>query len=111
MADQMKLKKIPVREPKKDEKFMVEDDKPSIFPPSFDADNKQMPEIQDWDVDGTYRLVIDVEMKSKRSDKRGSHAGFNIVAYKHIPKKKIENMTDEEFGKEQSRALSEAARS
>jgi len=104
----IKLKKIPVSEPSKDEKkFMDEmEGHPSSRLPSFDVDDKQMPEIKNWEQGESYILIVKVNMRMKRSDKRGTNADLDIVSYKSIVKKKIDDMTDEEFGKEQSKRLS-----
>ncbi|MCK5211695.1 hypothetical protein KAJ89_03265 [Candidatus Parcubacteria bacterium] len=107
-VNKLKLKTIPVSKPSKREESMMDEKSPSIYPPSFRLDDKQVPEIKGWDVEGKYRLVIDVEMKSKRSDKKGSHGDFDIVAYKPIVKKSINEMSDKEFGEEQGKQLADA---
>ena len=104
--NKLKLKAIPVSKPSKKEGLMTEEKKPSIWPPSFGLDDKQIPEIKNWEVDGKYRLIIDIKMKSLRSDKEGMSGGFDIVAYKVIAKKSIDEMTDKEFSVYQGEVLS-----
>ncbi len=82
------------------------EDSPSIFPPSFRIDEKQMPEIKKWDVGEKYRLVIDIEMKSKNETQLDKINGaFDLVAYKYIPKKGVLEMNDKEFEEEEGKQL------
>ena len=100
------LKKIPVKKlPKRSLPFT---DEPPFFLPSFGVSAKQMPEIKDWDVGKKYRIVIEVEQKSKEERNDHVHASFDIVAYKHLRKKSIDEMTDKEFGIHQGKVLSKA---
>ncbi len=100
------LKKIRVSE--------SNDDQPISGPPlpQFFADDSQIPEIKDWEVGGRYKLVIEVEQRSKSKvhtsvgDKDTIDGRFDIVAYKHLPEKDIKDMTDEEFGEYEGKALS-----
>lgn len=73
--------------------------------PSFYIDAAQMPEIKHWEVGGKYRLVIDVEQKSKNEREDSTDASFDILAYRHLPKKSIDDMTDQEFGEYQGESL------
>lgn len=104
MADH-KLKKIPVS------KAGEYSDSPAIhphpYPPTFSVGEKQMPEIADWEQGEKYRLIVEVHM-SEKSGEEGDpvHGRFEIVAYKHLKEKTIEEMTDEEFGEHKDEALS-----
>ena len=80
------------------------------YVPSFSVDAEQMPEIKSWKVGGKYRIMIEVEQKSKNEREESVDASFDILAYKHLPDKKIEDMTDEEFGQHQSEALDKASK-
>ena len=73
--------------------------------PSFYIDAEQMPEIKDWEVGKKYRLVVEVEQKRKEESENSTSANLEIVAYKYLPKKSINDMTDEEFGEYQSESL------
>jgi len=73
--------------------------------PSFYMSAEQMPEIKDWEVGKKYQLIIEVEQISKNEHENSVHASFEIVAYKHIPKKSIDEMTDEEFGEYQNQSV------
>lgn len=106
MSLKIKLKKIKVKQMPKEMRAGVESE--AIFPPSFRIDEKQMPEIKKWDVGEKYRLVIDIEMKSKNETELDKiHGGFDLVAYKHIPKKHVLDMNEEEFEEEEGKRLSE----
>ena len=107
MADHdIKLKKIPV-----DTKGLGEDIfEEALFPPSFHVYERQMPEIEAWEVGEIYRLVIDVEQISKNSRKKGdkvvgTDASFEIRKYKWIKEKALEEMTDKEFSDKQGGLL------
>jgi len=76
------------------------------YPPSFSVDAEQMPEIKNWEVGAKYRLVIEVEQTSKNENEHMVTGGFNIVAYKHLPTKSIDDMTDKEFAEYQDESLS-----
>lgn len=106
------LKKIPVAKTKP--KYMLEESKLPYYLPSFGLSSKQMPEIADWDVGKNYKLVIEVNMRSKneneREGKTDSSGSLEIVAYKVIGKmKSIDDMSDKEFGAYQGAALSESS--
>lgn len=77
---------------------------PSPFPPHFEVDEKQMPEIKDWAVGEKYRFIIEAEQKSMHEDEDKVRAGFDIVAYKYLDPS--EEMTDEEIEEVQGEALS-----
>lgn len=58
----------------------------SMFP-HLCVDNKQMSEINSWEVGKTYKLTVEVKMTSYEQEidiKKGesSHADFDIVSYK-----------------------------
>ena len=65
--------------------------------PTFYIDANQMPEIKDWEVGKKYRLVVEVEQKSRNEREDMIDGSFEIVAYKHLADKKMENMDDKEF--------------
>lgn len=78
---------------------------PESMGPMFYVDDMMMPEVADWEVGKKYRMVVEVEQKSKNEDDHGVHGGFEIVAYKHLKDKSLEEMSDKEFGEYQSQAL------
>ena len=102
-----KLKKIKVTK-------RSEYDSPTIQPPaylpSFRVGDKQMPEIRKWTVGEKYRLVIEVlqtsqEMSVDDNGISNVSAGFDIVAYKYLKAKTIDEMNDEEFEEYQGESL------
>ena len=101
-----KLKKIPVRKPEHRE--MAIPDMPSMFPPSFYVDHKQMPEIKKWKVGEKYQMIVEVEQTNKSESKDGrATASFDIVAYAPMKaKKEYSEMTDAEFEEEEAKGLS-----
>lgn len=113
MADT--LKKIPIAPKPKDKKgcdlpSFRESDGLSCFYPSFSINDKQMPEVDAWEVEGRYRLVLDVVMTSKGSQRHSAtRGGFDIVGYKILATKPPEEMTDKEFGEYQGKVLEKAA--
>ena len=104
---QIKLKKIKVSAGVEGER-----DFPTSFPPSFHVDSNQMPEVEDWEVGKKYRLIIEVEQKSKHQNDSDVITGdFDIVAYKNISKKTLKDvseMTDKEFEEFEGEELSKA---
>ncbi|MBI4136852.1 hypothetical protein HY469_02205 [Candidatus Roizmanbacteria bacterium] len=74
--------------------------------PSFHADETIIPEIKNWKVGGKYELVIEVEQKMQSEVTINGvskiEGRFDIVAYKFLPKKSIEEMTDIEFSEYQN---------
>lgn len=67
--------------------------------PCFHVDENQIKEIKNWEVGETYQMVVDVVMTSKREEQNSLvTAELDVVAYKYLPRKKIEEMTDAEFG-------------
>lgn len=107
----LNLKKIPVAKEKP--KFLIEDQKLPYFLPSVHLSSKQMPEIRNWEVGKNYKLVIEVNMRSKNEDERdgktNASGSLEIVGYKVLGKAKdIDEMSDKEFGEYQGKALSEA---
>lgn len=108
MPHTLKLKKIPVSE--KSSHHGIEE-MVSVYPPSFHITDKQMQEIKDWEVGGKYRLVIEIEQtyKSESVKDDGSVAiggDFNIIKYKYLPEKTIDEMNDKEFGEYQGKEFS-----
>ena len=77
----------------------------NLYTPSFSIDAKQMSEIKDWEVGATYRLMIDVKMTRYEENKQSTSASMDIVGYKYIPKKSIDEMTDKEFETYQGESL------
>ena len=97
----IKLKKI-----KTSESHSLDMPKPYHSAPSFYVSASQMPEIKDWEVGKKYRLMIEVEQKSKNeSEDSGVDASFEILAYKHLKEKSINEMDDHEFGEYQSNEM------
>ena len=85
----IKLKKITKSEKPKAE---FKDVAPMDFPTLY-VDDGQIPEIVDWDVNETYRVVVELKQKSKSSMSVGGgaervDARFDIVAYKVITEKR-----------------------
>ena len=101
MPYDLKLKKIPVKEHKD-----MDMPKMAMYPPSFHIDSKQMPEIKKWEVGGKYYLMVEVEQKSLNENEDSMSASFDIIAYKHMPEKSYDEMSDEEMEMEQAKALS-----
>lgn len=97
---ELRLKKIKVPEVIGHDMAM-----PSMMPPSFHVDGKQMSELKNWEVGKKYRLVIEVEQKSKNEYEDNVSAGFDIIAYKHLTEKSYDEMTDKEMEIEQGKAL------
>ena len=102
----LKLKKIPVTNRKDFDSPAIQ---PSVSPPSFWVGDKQMKEVANWEQGETYRLVVDVKMRSKNETEDGVEGGFDIVAYKHLKEKTIDEMSDEEFGEYQGEVLDKAS--
>ena len=73
--------------------------------PSFYVNAEQMPEIESWEVGKKYKLVIEVEQKSKNEREDSIDASFDILAYKHLKEKTIDEMSDKEFEEEKGKAL------
>ena len=79
--------------------------------PVIYVDDVQIPEIKDWDVNRTYKMVVELKQTSKSTMTVGKgeervDARFDIVAYKYLPKKEMKDMDSEEFGKYQGEVLS-----
>lgn len=90
---------------------MMDDSKLPHHYPSFSVHEKQMPEIDDWDTEQTYRMIVDVVMTGKSARKGNPTRGdFEIVAYKVLKRKTINDMSDEEFGAYQGKALAAASK-
>lgn len=97
------LKKIPVSDGGDD---VMCNPCASMYPPSFHAEEKQIPEIRKWKVGEKYVMIIEVEQKSMNEDQKDRlSASFDIVAYKCLPKKSIDKMTDKEFGEYQGKSM------
>jgi hypothetical protein len=95
----MKLKKI---QTKRSYPKQVESSMPG---PCVYISSDQMPEMKDWEVGETYQLVIEVVQKSKTETENSASGEFELVAYNYMPKKEMEDMTDEEFGELQSEIM------
>lgn len=102
MPHNYKLKKIKVSNPHGM-------DMPSVgkhySAPNFYVDAEQMPEIKNWEVGKEYYLVVKVEQKSKNEREDSVDASFDIISYKHLKEKTIDEMSDREFGEHQSHKL------
>ena len=94
----LKLKKIKM--PDMSDKMAM----PSVMP-MFHVDDMQMPEIKDWEVGASYKVVMEVKMKDMSQTDESVHAGFEILAYKHLKEKTMDEMSDHEFGEYQSKEL------
>ena len=104
-----KLKKIPIQKMDKKEAGFIEG--PGSWPPSFNVNDKQMPDIRNWKVGEKYTLTIEVEMKSFRDEsiadkprKINASASFDILAYGTDDD--VENMSDADYEKKRAEALS-----
>lgn len=104
----LKLKTIEVKKPKGMHKEVPMEDMMMSYPPSFSANEKQIPEIADWKVGEKYKMVIEVEMKRMSSydngTKKNTDASFDVVAYKALDN--FDDMSDEDFEKLQAKGLS-----
>ena len=81
------------------------------FPPNFRANENQIPEMKGWPQGGHYIMVMEIRMSEKSGDEgKPVNGSFDIVAYKYLPKKTIDEMTDEEFGSHQGEALDAASK-
>ena len=76
-----------------------------IIMPVLNVDNKHMQEIEDWEVGKKYKMVIEVEMKSKSMNREMVSGGFDILAYKYLKDKTMDEMSDDEFGEYQDEQL------
>lgn len=105
MPHNLKLKKIRVEK----DKMPMMNESPAMFPPSFSADDMQIPEIKHWEVGKKYYLTIQIEQKSKNESEDNRVSGrFDIIAYKHLKEKPIDEMDDKEFGELQGEELARA---
>lgn len=95
----MKLKKIQTK------RSYPEQVEASMPGPCVYLSSDQMPEMKNWEVGETYQLVIEVVQKSKNETEDRTSGEFELVAYKYMPKKEMEDMTDEEFGELQSEIM------
>jgi len=77
----------------------ISDDEPQMnyYLPSFEANDLQIPEVADWEVGGTYRLMVEVTMESKSDTGKSVNGNFKIEAYKDVTKKDVKDMDDDEF--------------
>lgn len=108
------LKKIPIAPKSKKDIYgpigIERNGLPTYFP-SFSANDKQMPEVDEWETEGRYRIVIDVVMTSKESNRHmATRGGFDIVAYKVIKTKTIDEMSDKEYGTHLGEELAKASK-
>lgn len=97
--DKVKLKKIKVAK-EEQSRYPVETSPMTL--PTLYVNSDQMPEIADWEVGKKYRLIIEVEQKSKSEVAVAGKseivdARFNIVGYKALDTKMNEDdLTEEE---------------
>lgn len=78
----LKLKKIPVK--KSDYPKMLDEGIP-YYNPSFSLNDKQVPEIADWEVGEEYQIVVNVKMTRKEEYKDNNvSGGFDITGYKVV---------------------------
>lgn len=100
----------PIKVKKQKPKYMIGEDELPYYYPSFHVTNKQIPEIKSWEVGKNYKMVIEVNMRSKSEDERSgsknASASLEVVAYAVGKAKDISKMTDKEFGAYQGEALS-----
>lgn len=78
--------------------------------PTLYVDSGQMPEIKEWEVGKTYKVVVELKQKSKSEmsvagSEQRIDARFDIVAYRYLEPKDIKDMTDEEFGEYQGEVM------
>lgn len=106
----LKLKTIKIKKPdyNGDKPISMEDEMMS-YPPSFSANEKQIPEIADWKVGEEYTLVVKIKMKSMSSydngTKKSTNASFDVVAYS-APDSYDEDMSDEDLEELQGKVFS-----
>lgn len=102
----LKLKKIQIKKSKWQENHQLDEgeDFSLAYPPSFSANEKQIPEIADWKVGETYQIVIEVEMKRMSSydngTKKSTDASFDVVGYKVV-----DDISDDDLEEMQGEAL------
>lgn len=74
------------------------------YPPSFQANAKQIPEITDWKVGEEYTIVVKVEMKRMSSydngTKKSTDASFDVIAYKVL-----DDVSDDDLEEMQAEAM------
>lgn len=107
MSDDYKngLKKIKISKPRDGFDEVVSEGYPH-WPPRFDVTDNQMSEIKEWEVGEKYLMVVEVRQTSKTArEGQPVRAEFDIVRYKALSGKSMEDMTDEEFQVEQGKAL------
>jgi len=97
----LKLKNIPVES--YEENMKLDSGK---YLPTLYFDEKQVPEIKDWEVGEEYDVVLRLKQTSKNEnelepDENNLNAGFNIVAYKVLDSE----MSDADLEKLQAEAL------
>lgn len=106
MAEDRKLTKI------KPESFGDFDTVKDEFLPFLSLNSDQIPELLDWEPGGHYRLEVELRQDSQNiNPAKRVQGSFSIVAYKHIPVKEIEDMSDAEFGQHQGQEMDRANKS
>jgi len=102
------LKKIKVSKEREgfDMPVMSEEMDIPPFPPSFRTNENQIPEIKQWETGEKYYMVIEIR-QTEKTDREGQpvRAEFDIVRYKALSGKLIEDMTDKEFEDEEAKGL------
>jgi|GEM_PF-2619328 len=106
----LKLKKIEVKKNKDMENKPTMDEEMMSYPPSFSANEKQIPEIVDCKVGEKYKIVLEIEMKRMSSydngTKKSTDASFDVLAYQMLDdKKSVDDMSDEEIEAMQGEGL------
>lgn len=98
----VKLKKIKVEKPDN-----VDAEPLHWRLPHFSVTEDQMPEVKSWEVGNKYRMIVEVE-QTEKSDREGDpvRGEFRLVAYKPLPNKSLDEMTDDEFAELQGEMLS-----
>ena len=81
------------------------------FLPHLSLNSDQVPELFNWEVDGQYRLIIDIVQNNKDKDPLNKvRSSFTIIGYKVVEDTPIEKMTDKEFGEHQGKVLSQVSK-
>ena len=63
--------------------------------PLLQIQNKQLPEIEEWEVGREYRLVVTAKLRNKSNGEYGSYGSFSITGIKE-DKDMYDECTDEQ---------------
>lgn len=97
------LKKIKPQTRK--EAYDIPEDNEKVILPSLHLNSNQVSEIKDWETGEEYHILLKIKQTSKREERdEDVEAGFDIIAYR--VKNKVEDMSDDEFAEEKTKALS-----